>query len=80
MKFWKLSLKIGAFEIKLKFWILKTNSGNWEFENYSKMETLKIRFFYKKKNWEIKLWKWGFWKLNLEVKTNGKLHLDIKDE
>ena len=49
MKFWKLSLKIGAFEIKLKFWILKTNSGNWEFENYSKMETLKIRFFYKKK-------------------------------
>ena len=49
MKFWKLSLKIGAFKIKLKFWILKTNSGNWEFENYSKMETLKIRFFYKKK-------------------------------
>ena len=49
MKFWKLSLKIGALEIKLKLWILKTNSGNWEFENYSKMETLKIRFFYKKK-------------------------------
>ena len=49
MKFWKLSLKIGAFEIKLKFWILKTNSGNWEFENYSKMETLKIIFFYKRK-------------------------------
>ena len=46
MKFWKLSLKIRALEIKLKFWILKTNFGNWDFENYSKMETLKIRFFF----------------------------------
>ena len=39
LEFWKLVLRIGILEIKFE--------RNWNFENYLKMEVLKIKF----KNW-----------------------------
>ena len=65
MKFWKLSLKIGAFEIKLKFWILKLTLEIENLKIIPKWKPWKLDL--RKELWAIKLWEYRFWKLNLKI-------------